>query len=98
MSFVHCKRRAIAEPAEIRVIARFLSKSNGQQTGRSSASDEKIDNNTYLNCLQYLDGRKRGYLRGRRLAHSLRQSNLAIDGLNQVAGELRSGVSRFKLE
>ena len=28
---------------------------------------------------------------------SLRQSNLAIDGLNQVAGELRSGVSRFKL-
>ncbi|HSW13049.1 MAG TPA: methyl-accepting chemotaxis protein [Solimonas sp.] len=29
---------------------------------------------------------------------SLRQSNIAIDGLNQVSSGLRSGVSRFKLE
>lgn len=28
---------------------------------------------------------------------SLRQSSLALDGLNQVSGDLRSGVSRFKL-
>jgi hypothetical protein len=50
VSIVRCKRRAIAAMTGIREIACFLCKSADQQTGRSSASDEKIDNNINMDC------------------------------------------------